>query len=75
MEKIKYRTSKRIQFASDKGGNGEETHLEIEWPQGRTLMVDITDEKIHIAGPCFDVDKHSVNAMDITLHKFEKQRG
>lgn len=69
----KYRTSKRINFATDSWGGREVTHLEIAWGQKGPLQITITDEKIHVIGPCFDVDKHSVNAMDITPYVFSKQ--
>jgi len=60
----KYRTSRRIKFVCDDWGGKEETHMEIEW-NGQTLFIDITDERIHIIGPCFDVFKDAVNAMDM----------
>jgi hypothetical protein len=63
----RYDTSKRIKFATDEWGGRDETHIEIEW-NGQTLMIDITDERIRFVGCCFEVDKHSVNAMDITPH-------
>jgi hypothetical protein len=65
----KYRTSRRIKFACDDWGGRDETHLEIEW-NGQTLMLDITEARIHIIGPCFDVQKDAVNAMDLTPHVF-----
>jgi len=61
----KYKTSKRIRFASDTWGGQDETHLELEWCN-QTLMIDITDERIHIVGPVFRANQHSVNALDIT---------
>ncbi|MEK0451174.1 MAG: hypothetical protein RL088_3442 [Verrucomicrobiota bacterium] len=66
---LKYRTSKRINYATDSWGGQDETHLEIDW-RGRSLMIDINEDRIHVVGPCFEVDKHSMNAMDITPHLF-----
>lgn len=61
----KYKTSKRIRFATDNWGGRDETHLEIAWG-GTALMVDITDECIHIVGPGLEVKQHAVNALNIT---------
>ena len=61
----KYKTSKRIRFASDNWGGQDKTHLELEW-HGSTIMIDITDELIHIVGPFFKANQHSINALDIT---------
>jgi hypothetical protein len=60
----KYKTSKRIRFASDNWGGRDETHLEIAWA-GQTIMIQITDELIHIVGPIFTVNQTSLNAVDI----------
>lgn len=64
-----YKTSKRIKYATDNWGNEDQTYLEIEW-MGKTLQVEISDERISIFGPTMVVDVRAVNALEITPRKF-----
>lgn len=64
---FKYATSHRIKFASDEWGEGgNATHLEIEW-NGQTLFADITETRIELVGPCFEVERKIANAMNLVV--------
>lgn len=61
----KYRTSKRINFATDEWGNDPNvTHLEIQWGK-HTLRIEITEEKIHV-NVFGEFNQTAVNALEIT---------
>ena len=49
-------TSKRIAYVTDEWGNEDVTHLEILW-NGETLRMTISDDRIKITGPQFDLEK------------------
>jgi hypothetical protein len=69
---LSYRMSKRIRFITDKWGGRDETHFELD-ALGLGLQITITADNIHVVGQgCFEVDKHSANAMDVTRRDFSR---
>ena len=57
--------SKRIAYVTDQWGLRDETHLEIEW-NGETLRMNITDDRITLTGPQFDIENTNyANRVDL----------
>ena len=62
-ESLKFRTSKRINFATDYDDG--ETMIELQWGD-MTLHLEINDKELRLCGPCFDADVHSINGLKLT---------